>query len=198
MRTHLGAFFPKTPRSIRLGKDLEDIKALKRDSTILDFEASGDPPDRYLITFHGDSLVPGKEGGVKIGKKQQVEIYMGAGYPAQQPDIHWKTPILHPNISHGSICLGNFGREWTPYSKLPLLLEVLWDYSRLAILNPYGGYGESGKTWEDLRREYQFPVDRRPLRDKVLANDEGSSIVRPSGDEFDIVIMPDDEGQCEP
>lgn len=194
----MGAAF-KTPRTIRLSREYEDLKALKKDSTIFDFEAVGDPPEKYLITFNGKSLVPAKgEEGVRLGNKQQVLLRLGGEYPRSMPQIEWKTPIVHPNISH-SVCLGNYANAWTPYFKLVDLVEILWDYSRLAILNPEGGYnqGIGRQGWDELRRHFKFPVDLRPLRDKVLPNDVGSSIVRPGGDAYDIVIMPDDEGACE-
>ena len=34
----------------------------------------------------------------------------------------------------------------------------------MAIFNPHSAY-RGGKLWEDLDKEYHFPVDRRPLRD---------------------------------
>jgi ubiquitin-protein ligase len=194
----MGAFF-KTPRTIRLAKEYEEMKAYKRDSSILDFEVSGDPPDRYLITFHGNSLVPGGKGGegVTIGKKQQVLLTLGGDYPRSRPDIDWKTPIVHPNISTHSVCLGNYANSWTPYFRLVDLIEILWDYARLAILNPEGGYRQQygQKEWESMRRHFKFPVDLRPLRDKAIPADAGSSVLRPGradGSPYDIVIMPDE------
>jgi ubiquitin-protein ligase len=191
MRHGMGAFRFPTQRSIRLDHDYADMKAFKKDSTILDFEAVGDPPEKYIITFNGKSLVPGAGGKIaKIGGAQQVELTLGADYPRHQPQIEWLTPIVHPNISGGNVCLGNYANQWTPYFKLVDMLEILWDYSRMAVLNPHGGYRQEGvTTWDKLRRDFNFPVDRRPLRDKVFKNDEGSSIVRPSGDEFDIEIL---------
>lgn len=190
MRYGMGAAW-KTPRSIRLEHEYADMKAFKKDSTILDFEAVGDPPEKYIITFNGKSLVPvGEGGGVKLGGAQQVELSLGSNYPRSQPQIEWLTPIVHPNISGGNVCLGNYANQWTPYFKLVDLLEILWDYSRLAVLNPHGGYrGEGAAVWDKLRRKFEFPVDRRPLRDKVFGNNEGSSRVRPTGDEFDIEIL---------
>jgi ubiquitin-protein ligase len=200
MRHRLGAaFFPKTPRSIRLEADLRDMKAYKKDSTILDFEGKGDPPEQYTITYHGNSLVPDGKSGVKVGDIQQVRLSMGPMYPVERPNIDWQTPIVHPNISSHSVCLGNFSNAWTPHFRLVDLVEILWDYARMAILNPEGGYRQqfSTKQWEEMRRHFQFPVDRRPLRDKIFGNDEGSSRLRPQGAEDDIVFMEDDEGACE-
>lgn len=191
MRYGMGAFKFRTQRSIRLDHDYADMQAFKKDSTILDFEAIGDPPEKYIITFNGSSLVPSKgEEGAKLGGAQQIELTMGADYPRHQPQIRWLTPIAHPNISHGGVCLGNYANSWTPYFKLVDLIEILWDYSRLAVLNPHGGYRQEGVAiWDKWRRKFEFPVDRRPLRDKVFGNNEGSSIVRPEGQEFDIEIL---------
>jgi len=210
MRYRIGAVF-KTPHTILLSKELEDLKKLKKDSTILDFEAFGDPPEKYLITFDGATLVP--KGGkdkfpssdfniedIAIGGPQQVEISLSVDYPRHLPQIRWLTPIVHPNIwGHGTVCLGNFGSQWTPYFKLADLLEILWDMARLAVLNPRsagtGGRNAEG-LWNRVYDEFKFPMDRRPLRDKVYSNDEGSSIMRPGGEANDIVIMPDDGDNC--
>ena len=46
-------------RQERLGAELESMRALKKASNILDFEISGEPPDRYLIIFRGQGLARG-------------------------------------------------------------------------------------------------------------------------------------------
>src|SRR5688572_32756898 len=42
-----------TPRGRRLVADAEAMKALREQSSILDYQAHGDPPERYLVTFRG-------------------------------------------------------------------------------------------------------------------------------------------------
>ncbi len=194
----LGAKF-KTPWTMRLEREFADLQKLKSQSSILEFRYQNDPPDRYQFRFNGKSLVPGKgEAGVKIGDHQEVEISLGTDFPRRKPEVHWLTPILHPNISGGSVCFGNFVANWSPLVSLSDLLEILWDYSRLAILNPLSGYGgPAGATWQQLDRKYAFPVDKRPLRDKVLPNDVGSSPLRPAGGPDDVVILRDDESGCQ-
>ncbi len=197
-RYGLGAKF-RTPLSIRLEKELADLEKLRSESSILEFRHQNDPPDRYQFRFNGKSLVPGKgEAGVKIGDHQEVEISLGTEFPRRKPQVRWLTPILHPNISGGSVCFGNFANNWTPSIRLADLAEILWDYSRLAILNAESGYGgPAGATWQQLDRKFGFPVDKRPLRDKVLPNDVGSSPLRPAGGPNDVVILRDDqEGGC--
>lgn len=182
---------------MRLDRELTDLKQLKDDSTILDFKVSGDPPDKYLIRFSGKSLVP-SQGGVKLGDQQEVEIELGSDYPRRRPNVRWLTPIAHPNISGGQVCFGNFASNWSPSVRLADVVEILWDYARLAILNPHSAYGgHFGAAWPELDKKYEFPVDRRLLRDRILPNDVGSSILRPDGKADDIVILNDDKSDCQ-
>lgn len=193
----LGAKF-RTPWTMRLDRELADLQKLKDDSTILDFKVSGDPSDKYLIRFNGKSLVPDSRGGVKIGDHQEVEIELGSDYPRRRPNVRWLSPIVHPNISGGQVCLGNFASNWSPSVRLADIVEILWDYARLAILNPHSGYGGStDMTWAQLDAKYKFPVDKRPLRDRILPNNVGSSELRPSGGADDIVIFNDDSSGCQ-
>ena len=197
-RHQLGAKF-KTPWTIRLDREFKDLQALEADSTILEMKAEGDPVDHYIFTFHGKSLVPSRgESGVSIGDEQKVEIKLGTSYPRRAPEIHWLTPIIHPNISGGNVCLGNFGANWNPNIRLADVIEILWDMSRLSILNPNHGYGGvGGTTWGNFDKQYGFPVDKRPLRDKRFADIVGSSELRPSGGANDVVILDDDESACQ-
>jgi ubiquitin-protein ligase len=189
----LGAKF-KTPWTIRLDRELKDLQALENDSTILEMKAEGDPPDHYVFTFHGKSLVPGRdENGVSIGDEQKVEIRLGTNYPRRAPEIHWLTPIVHPNISGHNVCLGKFGQNWNPNIRLADVVEILWDMARLSIFNPHSAY----RDWGGLDKRYEFPVDKRPLRDKRFPDNVGSSELRPSGGANDVVILDDDESACQ-
>lgn len=194
MRPRMGAKF-FSPRNMYLEKTLKEMQDLKKDSTIFDFTVEGDPPDKYHIVFHGKSLAP-KGDKIGIVDRQAVDVQLGVEFPRIRPNIHWMTPILHPNISGGSVCLGNFA-GWVGSFKLVDIIEVLWDYSRLAIMNPSHGYSRD-LNWDTLRRKYEFPVDKRPLRDKILGPDDGSSVVRAEpSDRDDILFIEDDKGICE-
>lgn len=190
----------RTPRTMRLERDHNDMLQLLKESTILEFKAEDDPPERYRITFHGKSLIPKGKTGAALGDRQELEIRLPLDYPRVHPTVHWLTDILHPNIFNRGVCFGHFGSQWTPYYRLVDFLEVMWDYSRLAILNPYSA-GPSGRPeveiWAELDKRFIFPVDKRPLRDKVLGSGAGSSVVRQApSDKDDIVIMPEGEGEC--
>jgi ubiquitin-protein ligase len=194
-RYGLGAKF-RTPLTIRLEKELAALEKLRDESTILEFRHQGDPPEKYQFRLNGKSLVPGGT-GVRLGDVQEFEISLGTDFPRRRPEVRWITPIIHPNISGSNVCLGNFASNWSPAIKLADLVEILWDMSRMAIYNPGHAYGgPSNSTWVELDRKYGFPVDKRPLRDRVLPNDAGSSELRPSGAPDDVVILRDDDEDC--
>ena len=190
----------KTPRTLRLDRDHADMRRLREESTILEWTAKDDPPEAYRIVFHGKSLVPAGAGGIALGDRQELDLRMGAEYPRIHPQVQWLTPIVHPNIFSNSVCFGHFGSQWTPYYRLVEFVEVMWDYGRMAILNPFSA-GPGGRPeverWAEIDRRFVFPVDKRPLRDKILGNDAGSYVVRQAPeDKDDIVIMPEEPGEC--
>lgn len=151
------------PRTRRLKRDLEEMKKLEKESTILKFKAAGDPPEHYELVFHGRGIVSAHP--VEYGDIHQVGVSLGADFPRSKPEVHWKTRIIHPNISSGSVCFGNF--QMSPYVKLTEIVEILWDMGRLALFNPHGGY-QSGVDWYALMKQVGgFPVDKRILRNKM-------------------------------
>lgn len=161
MKRRLGATFLESPRDRRLRKDLREMEQLREDSTIMDFEALGDPPDKYRILFQGPGLV--EEGGQLVpSAPHELEISLGAQYPRALPNIRWLTPIRHPNIMAGNQpCLGSY--TFTPRQKLTDLVELLWDLQRMAI------FGPEIRGWDPRLKGVELPLDPRVLRDRVEA-----------------------------
>jgi len=158
------------PRTRRLKRDLEEMRKLEKESTILKFKASGDPPERYELTFHGRGIISANP--VEYGETHNVDVSLGADFPRSKPEVRWKTRIIHPNISSGSVCFGNF--QMSPYVKLTEIVEILWDMGRLALFNPHGGY-QSGVDWYALMKQVGgFPVDKRILRNKAPQTSKAS------------------------
>src|SRR5713226_6262141 len=100
----------ESPRDRRLRSDLRAIIRIRQQSSIVDFEAFENPPNRYLITFRGRGLMqPPNTDEVVFTEFHQVEIRLQSGYPRSKPDLKWRTPIFHPNISAlGQVCLGGY------------------------------------------------------------------------------------------
>src|SRR5262245_30162341 len=88
-------------RTSRLHSDLQLLQSLAANNPILKVESSGDPVDRYVLTFRGKGLARdvAQSGEVSIIELHQIEMRLPYAYPASPPDIRWLTPILHPNVS---------------------------------------------------------------------------------------------------
>jgi hypothetical protein len=158
-----------TPRGRRLVADAEAMKALREQSSILDFQGHGDPPERYLVTFRGRGLVRKSEvDPVEVADVHRVEIRLGIDYPRSRPDLQWLTSIYHPNISAvGAVCLGGYSTSWAPSLGLAELVEMLWDMVRMSNYDPKSAYNYAAGRWCETQTLFDMPVDKRSLRDRV-------------------------------
>ena len=150
----------------RLRRDRMEMEQLLQESSILSFEAQGDPqaPTLYLVTFRGRGLEGEAPNPATVRDIHQVEISIGPDYPQRPPQITWKTPLLHPNVAAGGqTCLDLF--TMGPGVRLVDLVELLWDIARLAVFNLAQANIEE---WNGVRRAFGFPVDERALRDRML------------------------------
>jgi hypothetical protein len=133
------------------------------------FQAAGSPATRYLIEFHGRSLVR-ERGKVTFRDFHQVEVKLGASYPRTMPELKWVTPIYHPNISEiGLVCLGGYGTHWVPSLFLDELCGMLWDMARFHNYDIRSPYNRDSALWVANQTSFQFPTDVRPLRDVRVA-----------------------------
>ena len=161
----------ESPRDRRLKSDFQALERLKVQSSILDFEVLDQPPTRYIVTFRGKGLMqPPNSDAVTIQEFHQVEIRLGVNYPRSKPDLKWKSPLFHPNISAlGQVCLGGYSTHWVPSLNLDELCEMLWDMVRYANYDVKSPYNYKAARWVERQQIYKFPLDTRSLRDKVQA-----------------------------
>jgi ubiquitin-protein ligase len=166
-------------RSERLAAELEAMQALQAASSILGFESTGSPPDRYTLTFRGRGVCRSLSStqAIEYLDQHRVEIRLPYAYPQRPPDIRWLTAVFHPNISFsGLIKLKDVGLPWDRDLGLDVICERLWDVARLAFLDLERATNFSAKKWFTERRTIALPTDPRPLRDKVPPS--GVNIVR--------------------
>jgi ubiquitin-protein ligase len=161
----------ESPRDRRLKSDLQALQRLKVQSSILDFECLDSPPTRYIVSFRGKGLMqPPNSDSVAVQEYHQVEIRLGVNYPRSKPDLKWKSPMFHPNISAlGQVCLGGYSTHWVPSLNLDELCEMLWDMVRYANYDVKSPYNYKAARWVERQQIYRFPMDSRSLRDKVQA-----------------------------
>jgi len=123
----------------------------------------------YLVRFYGKGLFrPPGTADVFVREHHEVSIRLGAAYPRMMPELSWKTPIFHPNISSsGVVCLGGYGTHWAPSLNLDELCIMLWDVVRYANFDVGSPYNREAAYWAKNQAPEVFPVDARPLRDRV-------------------------------
>ncbi|MCA9270346.1 MAG: hypothetical protein KDA41_17815 [Planctomycetales bacterium] len=162
-----------SPRLRRLRADYNALFDLRSQSTVFDFEANGNPPDRYLIRFKGRGLYrPEGTKRISISNEHQVTISLGASYPRLMPELQWKSPIFHPNVSaSGVVCLGGYGTYWVPSLNLDEMCEMLWDMLRYANYDVDSPYNRDAANWARFQRDFRFPVDPRPIRDRIASGE---------------------------
>ncbi len=160
----------ESPQMRRLRSDAAAMARLAEESSILRFRPSGDPPDRYLVEFHGRSLARDEDRRIVVRDKHQVSIKLGASYPRTMPEIRWLSPIFHPNISEvGLVCLGGYGTHWVPSLFLDALCGMLWDMARYQNYDIRSPYNREAALWAANQAAFGFPIDPRPLRDRRVA-----------------------------
>jgi ubiquitin-protein ligase len=159
----------ESPRIRRLRNDLAALDRLASESSVFQFQATGNPPHHYLITLKGKGLCRDR-GKVKIVHLHRVEIKLGASYPRTIPEIRWLSPIYHPNISEiGMVCLGGYGTHWVPSVQLDELCMMLWDMARYHNYDIRSPYNRDAALWVANQTSFLFPTDHRPLRDLRIA-----------------------------
>ena len=159
-----------SPRLRRLRSDQRAMEQLSAESEILDYTAPGPlfggPPEVYGVRFNGLGLWrPDGSQDVLVREGHEVAIRLGASYPRMMPDLIWKTPIFHPNISaNGIVCLGGYSTHWVPSLQLDELCTMLWDMIRYANYDVDSPYNRAAAQWAKEQSLFQLPIDRRPLR----------------------------------
>jgi hypothetical protein len=175
----------ESPRVRRLRSDQKALETLRLDSTIFDYSIpSGHterPPELYLLRFVGRGLWRASpDSSVLVRELHEVSVRLGAGYPRMMPELSWKTPVFHPNISaSGVVCLGGYGIHWVPSLSLDELCVMLWDIVRYANFDVGSPYNREAAYWAKNQKADAFPVDRRPLRDRVAGLKTPAASIKP-------------------
>jgi ubiquitin-protein ligase len=160
----------ESPRIRRLRNDRKALEQLRAESSILDFDAVGDPAEKYIIRFYGRGLWrPEESHHVAIRESHEVRIKLGASYPRMMPELTWMSPIFHPNISaSGVVCLGGYGTHWVPSLSLDELCEMVWDMIRYRNYDVDSPYNREAALWAKTQTRHALPLDDRPIRDRIF------------------------------
>jgi hypothetical protein len=152
------------------------MQRLKADSSIFDFvvpgATHGGAPEVYEVYFRGKGLWKSEDTNeIRIGARHHVTVQLGAGYPRMMPELKWRSPVFHPNISAaGVVCLGGYSTHWVPSLQLDELCTMLWDMIRYENFDVDSPYNREAAQWVRRQDNYTLPVDPRPLRDQLAAS----------------------------
>jgi ubiquitin-protein ligase len=169
----------------RLLADYEAVRELCRQSSILDMSCSGEPASTYLFRFQGRGLAQDTDGNLQEQWLHEVRVHLGANYPRVIPELHWLTPIFHPNISaNGLVCLGGYSTHWVPSLRMDDLCLMLWDMIRYRNFDIASPYNRIAAEWAKTQRHYILPLDPRPLRERPESSSPAAedAAVRTSAD----------------
>ena len=159
----------ESPRLRRLRNDRKSMEKLRSESSIIDFDVSGEPAEKYLVRFYGKGLWRAEGStGIRIRELHEVRIALGAAYPRMMPEISWGSPIFHPNISaSGVVCLGGYGTHWVPSLSLDELCGMLWDMIRYQNFDVDSPYNREAALSAKTQNTHGLPLDPRPIRDRL-------------------------------
>lgn len=141
--------------------DFEEMLLLKSESTIIDFEPTGNPPFRYALKFLCPGMKLDERGRPALQQEHRCLLTLGAHYPSQPPDVTWLSPIFHPNIKLQAVCHSG---QWAPSWSLAEFVCELADMVRYVKYNLQSALDSRAVEWAAKNRN-MFPLDPRPIRD---------------------------------
>lgn len=167
----------------RLRAEQQQLESLAQASSRFTCRASGDPPDRYLLRFHGRGIgaVQERTGTPQVVwvEEHRCKLRLGIAFPWEPPTVHWLTKIFHPNVRPGGLLsVRDIGLDWSPEMSLETLCLRLWDVARLAWFDLERPKNHLARVWlaralQAARPAVALPSDPRPLREvpgEVLGN----------------------------
>ena len=181
----------ESPRTRRLRNDHARLLQLRAESTIFEFEASGQLAELYVLRFRGRGVSqPRGSASVVPCDEHEVHVRLGAAYPRMMPELVWISPIFHPNVSaSGVVWLGGYSTHWVPSLSLDELCSMLWDIVRYRNYDVESPYNREAAAWARSQGEAAFPLDPRPIRDRISPPLPCPAVTRPLG----LAVGPDRE-----
>ncbi len=145
----------------RLYMDWQRMQLLHKSSDLIDIEAFGDPPERYILTYSCKGLIwlPGNP-APSISHQHRFELYLNTDYPRLPPVFHCLTSIFHPNIlppeRNGGVCIGS----WTPAETLDSLCIRLGEMIQYRNYSLTDALDLKAAKWATAHQD-SFPLDTR-------------------------------------
>ncbi len=148
------------PRIRRLATDYDQVKrALGNHPRIKLIEATGNPPERYLVEFNVTGLVPKGESDFQQGFVHRVEIFLTMDYPRRPPYCRMTTPVFHPNIDPQKICIGD---HWSAGQRLVDLIARIGEMITYQSYNVKSPLNAQAAAWAE-QNVAMLPIEKVDL-----------------------------------
>lgn len=158
-----------------LAEQLEQARALNRDSDLVEILPLGEPADRFLVHFSCTGLEQTVNGSIVEGQAFTVGVRFPAEYlrvanPFEV--VTWISPptVFHPNISPAAnaICIGRVA----PGTSLTDVVYQCWELItwQRATLREDDALNHVACEWARYNQS-RLPVDTRPLKRAPLVLD---------------------------
>lgn len=144
-----------TARIRRLISDYEQVQKKFIDhKNIIVQPISGDPPERYRVTYYVNGIYLHEDGRIETLGKHIVEITLHSEYPRYKPICRIVTPIWHPNFRDGQICIGDI---WGAGESLSDIIVNIGDMIQYKSWNSYSPLSADAAKWA-MENKNLFPV----------------------------------------
>lgn len=157
-------------RGNRLHRDWETVRGLAETWDALEVRTAGNPPEEYELSYR----IPGYErlgGEVRRRDEHRLRIYLPADYPLHSPVVTWETPIFHPNVRDGHVCLGVLGQHFQAAVPLAQIVKMLGDMICLRNYCPFGVLDVEARDWVMAHPEAVEAIGGDPVLVKLSKDD---------------------------
>lgn len=151
----------------RLVADFERMKKLSEKSRLIDIEYSGNPPDKYTVTYKCKGLCwLNNNNAPSITINHKMEIYLHNDYPRKPPQLKWLTNIFHPNIlsyeHNGGVCIGDWYASET-LDRLCIRIGEMVQYKSFSIED---ALDKEAAKWTITNKD-KLPIDKTILYEEI-------------------------------
>lgn len=68
----------------------------------------------------------GPKNTIYENKKYKINVTLSCDYPFKPPNVNVLTPIIHPNIYEGEVCVDTLKHNWTPAYTIHAIMIVIY------------------------------------------------------------------------
>ncbi len=141
--------------------------------------------------LHWQAVILGPDGSDYEGGIFYLNVRFPCDYPVRPPQVHFLTPILHPNVSfeYGKRCLRHiYAKNWSPACTIAkLLIEIR---GMLSHPNPHDPLDVSlSNLYLTDRKEYEAQVRKHTKDHAILKKQSYSLISSPKEPQLQLVEL---------